>query len=170
MPANKKYLAIFAVAVLALVIVGLTFTFLFNAQPSGQAIGAKSPAAGYIEDSKICLLSANSSYGDYQGNPCFIIAVTVRSDYTPQNPPDNSSHVNTGSAFFILNAKAYDNNNTEIETQRYIPPHGIPSYNQQGLGSGETLTYNIYLTVTQQRNDIDHYDLYFDYLGSYPVP
>ncbi len=166
MPNSKKYLVILTVAVLVLATVGISF-FILNTQPPTEA---KSPDAGYIENSQIYLISANSRYGDYKGSPCFIINVTVRSDYTVENPPDNLSSVNTGAAFFILTANLYDKSNNTIEAQRYIPPHSIPSYNQQNLGSGDTLTYDIYLTVTQQRHDIDHYDLVFDYLGSIPAP
>jgi hypothetical protein len=124
---------------------------------------------GYIDDSRIFLLSSNSSYGSYYGSPCFIIGVTVRNDYTAQQPvPDNTMVNDSGLAWFILTAKLYDKNGTMIDSQSLLPPSSHPNYDQVSLVSGGTFSLNINMATT--RRDVDRYDLDFGYLGALPAP
>lgn len=126
---SKKTLAILLVMVIAIAI-GVVVFFQSTAKPVAN-IGASSaivepPAPSYIGNSSIYLLSANSSYGIYDGTPCFIVDVTVRNDYTSQQPPPNNfTESSSGEAWFILIAKLYDKNGTQINAQEFIPPQGF---------------------------------------------
>jgi len=112
-------------------------------------------------------LIANSSYGYNGFTPCFTVHITVRNDYTPQNPVDNEAHM-TGYAWFILFAQLYDKNGNQIEAWQYMPPNSHPNYNQQGLQSGETTSLTINMATTS--HNVDHYSLVFGWLGSFPAP
>jgi hypothetical protein len=130
----------------------------------------KNLTPGYIDDSKIFLLSSNSSYGYFYGSPCLIIGVTVRNDYTGQQPAPGTVIANSsGLAWFILTAGLYDKNGVVIDSQYLLPPgFHPPNYYQVSLVSGGTLSLNIYMGTA--RRDVDHYDLGFAYIGSLPAP
>jgi hypothetical protein len=163
---SKKDLAVLLVVVI-LAVTLLVMTLLQSAEQSSTNVRPLTP--GYIDNSKIFLLSSNSSYGYYYGSPCFMIGVTVRNDYTAQQPvPDNAFANNSGLAWFILTAKLYDKNGIMIDSQSLLPPDSFPNYNQVSLVSGETLSLNIYMATA--RRDVDHYDLGFGYLGAIPAP
>lgn len=169
---GKKALAILLVIVIAIAI-GVVVFFQLTAKPVASvgtsAAIVEPPAPSYIGNSSIYLLSANSSYGTCDGTPCFIVNVTVRNDYTSQQPPPNNfTESSSGEAWFILIAKLYDKNGAQINAQEFIPPQEHPNYNQVGLNSGETTSLNIYMDTTN--HDVDHYSLVFGYLGSIPAP
>ncbi len=170
---RRRTLGIILVMVMVIaigVVVFLQLTANSTASVGPSVAVVEPPAPSYIGNSSIYLLSANASYGKYYGTLCFIINVTVRNDYTPQQPPPNNpTQENNGYAWFILIAKEYDKNSTQINAQEFIPPDSHPNYNQQGLSSGETLSFNIYMTTTQQ-HDVDHYELEFGWLGAFPAP
>jgi hypothetical protein len=96
------------------------------------------------------------------------VKATIRNDYTPQQPVDNSYNDSHGTAWFIMHANLYDKNGNQIQSQVYIPPNGPPNWNQQNIASNETETLSI-LTVTSNRN-IDHYTLTFGYIGTIAAP
>lgn len=163
---SKKILAILLALVLVIIICVVVFL------PLNEISTAKvePPAPSYIANSRIFLLSANSSYG-YNGlTSCFIIRLTVRNDYTAQNPVDNQTNApNTqGYAWFILYAKLYDKNGNQIDAQVFLPSGAFLNFNQQGLDSGETISLTINMITTS--HDVDHYTLVFEYLGSLPAP
>ncbi len=124
-------------------------------------------APSYIGDTKIFLLSANASYGIYDWTPCFVAHVTIRNDYTPQNPPDDLTANSTGYVNLLLAAYLYDANGNQISAQRFTFGYP-PSYGEIGLESGETTELDVYM-ATSARN-VDHYALVFSWLGSIPTP
>ena len=92
--------------------------------------------------------------------------MTVRNDYTPQQPPDNSTTNNPGHAWFILTAQLYDNKGIQIDAP-FFPPGTHPNYDEVGLDSGEIKSVDIYMATAN--HDIDHYAIIFGWLGSKPV-
>ena len=164
---SKKILAFFFVIII-LSAIGLIAFFQL---PQESTAKVEPAVPSYIDNSKIFLLSATSSYGYIEGNPlspCFIVKATIRNDYTPQQPVDNSYNNSQGTAWFIMYAKLYDKNGNQIQSQSYIPPNGHPNSNQQNIASNETKTLSI-LMVTSNRN-IDHYTLAFGHIGTFPAP
>jgi hypothetical protein len=162
---SKKDLAVLLVVVI-LAVTLLVMNLLQSAEQSSTNVRPLAP--GYIDSTKIFLLSSNSSYGYYYGSPCLIIGVTVRNDYTAQQPvPDHIAN-NSGLAWFGLTAKLYDKNGAIIDSQSLRPPDSFPTYWQVSLASGETLSLNIYMATT--RRDVDHYDLDVGYLSDIPAP
>ncbi len=126
------------------------------------------PAApGYIGNSSIYLISAKPYYGTYQRTTVFMINVTVRSDYTLQQPPPNTYPPEVNVTYFILYAKLYDIKGAQINSTLYTPS-GPPSlYWQVFLNDGQTTSLTIYMATNNR--DVDHYTLTFGYLGGIPV-
>ena len=78
-----------------------------NAVPSANA---RLDNTGYLDGSRLFLVSAKATYGMHNGQACFIINATVRNDYTEQQPPpmDNFPSNSSGIAYFGLTAKLFD--------------------------------------------------------------
>jgi hypothetical protein len=162
---TRLSLRIFLV-LLALVIVVVA---LWVVSPKQSPTSVKSLTSGYIDSSRIFLLSSNSSYGYYYGSPCLIIGVTVRNDYSAQHPvPDSSFANNSGLAWLGLSARLYDKDGNVIDSESLRPPNSFPNYNQVSLISGGTLSLNLHMGTA--RRDIDHYDVYLGYLSPFPAP
>lgn len=166
---NMKLSEKILLVLLVIVIIAVTLLVMTSLQSAEQSsTNVKPLTPGYIDNSKIFLLSSNSSYGYYYGSPCLIIGVTVRNDYTAQQPvPDHIAN-NSGLAWFGLTAELYDKNGAIIDSQSLRPPDSFPNYWQVSLASGETLSLNLYMATT--RRDVDHYDLDVGYLGALPAP
>jgi hypothetical protein len=121
------------------------------------------------------LVSANSSFSQYDGpevtnpgftevhagDPCFKITVTLRNDYTIENPVLDSKYSNnTEYATFMVSAYLYDKNNNSISAPDVTDQHWMPIWiPQHGLSYGKTSTYDIVLL--NSRRDIDHYEIRF---------
>jgi len=164
---TKKTLAV----LLAIVLVTTVGLIIFFQLPQESNARIEPAGPSYIANSKIFLLSATSSYGYIGGNPlspCFTVHVTIRNDYTSQQPVDSLYNDSQGRAWFIMYAKLYDKNGNQIQSQSYIPPNGHPNSNQQNMASNETETLTL-LMVTSNRN-IDHYTLAFGWIGTIPAP
>jgi hypothetical protein len=141
-------------------------------------------------ETRIFLDSAIPSYGKYPfhnatgypgkpdihaGDTCFIVNVTVRNDYSSQNPLPSGGFGDIGSngtAFVALTAKLNDGNGNVISATNVTPqyPNIPPELNapEMSLESNETYSFNMYL-VTKNQN-IDHFSIEVLYLGSVPAP
>jgi hypothetical protein len=129
---------------------------------------AKLNDAGYLDSSKLFLISAYSYYGKYDGQECFIIEATVRNDYTAQQPPpmDNYPGNSSGIAYFGLTAKLYVKNTTiQSEDLDQGAPLGVP---QIGLGSGDT--YVVEIDMATSNHNIDNYTINLVGLAGYSIP
>lgn len=153
-------------------------------QPTEESTADVKPvSSGYVEG-KIYLVSANARYGTYQGpsghpmgvpvvnegDPCFIINVTVRNDYnTQQRPPNSAGFNDTGHTYICLTAQLYDKSGTQIEaldvTEPYVLPFNRP---QHSLEYGQTASFDIVLATP--RHDVDRYELQMLYIGAIPAP
>ena len=115
---NKLLVAI--LAILTVIIIGVV---VFSSLNGTSTARIEPPAPSYAGESKIFVLSADSRYG-YEGfTHCFIVNLTVRNDYTPQNPVDNERD-SRGAVNFILYARLYDRNGNQIPAQVFNP--GLP--------------------------------------------
>ncbi len=160
---SKKILVV-SLFLILIIVVSLVVVFFQN-EKSTARIEPQAPS--YIDSSKIFLLSANSSYS-YNGlTRCFVVHLSVRNDYTLQNPVDNETGTQ-GYTWFILYTKLYDKNGNQISAQPFIPSGQHPNYNQQSLSVGETASLDVLMATTS--HDIDHYTLTFGWLGSFPAP
>ncbi|MGA2385503.1 MAG: hypothetical protein ABSG33_03105 [Candidatus Bathyarchaeia archaeon] len=128
------------------------------------------PAApGYIGNSSIYLISAKPYYGTYRGTAVFMINVTVRSDYTLQQPPPNiiQPQFNGSRVFFILYADLYDKNGARINSNLYYPAGEPFGYWMVELNDGQTTSLAIYMATSSR--DVDRYSLIFRYLEGIPA-
>ncbi len=138
-------------------------------------------------DSQIFLVSATPTYGSYpgpsvsqmgsmpgvqKGDPCFIMDVTIRSDYTVENPLPNqdlSGNHNSTEATIFLTAQIFNAQGLITATDVTPPYPGIPFGGAHiSLNGGENATVTIYLATNHQ--DIDHFEIVPEYIGAIPPP
>ncbi len=140
-------------------------------------------------ESRIFLISATPNYGTYpypdveglpgkinihMGDPCFILNVTIRNDYTAQNPLPYGGFGDwsaQGTAFVALTAKLYDSEGKVIETTNVTPQY--PSGSQfdapeMRLESGTTYSFNMYLAIASR--NVNQFSVELQYLSSVPAP
>lgn len=130
-------------------------------------------------ETKIFLLDSSSRYGSYsesfhtmysgevnKGDPCVIVSLTIRNDYTEYKP----------SGYFVsLTAGLYDKDGKVIGG--IIQPPSllgsmIGGFAEFNLQNGETATVNIFFTYdkTVDTKNIDHYDIYVMNIQDAPTP
>ena len=127
------------------------------------------PAApSYIGNSSIYLISAKPYYGTYRGTAVFMINVTVRNDYSLQQPPPIifPPSFNGSRVFFILYADLYDKNGARINSNLYFPAGEPFTYWMVDLNDGQTTSLAIYMATSSR--DVDHYSLILEYLEGIP--
>ena len=157
-------------------------------------VGPMQPVAGYYlpyrgNTSRIFVVSANVTSGFYpyptrtalgsqpgsppvveNGEPCVIINVTIRNDYSAQYPPPNPQLDSTtpGFAWVFLTAKIFNGNNeinaTDL-TQVGLPPDSLSF---ASLNSGETKTVSIYLATTS-KSEITSFQIVPAWIGGFPL-
>jgi hypothetical protein len=134
------------------------------------AADAKLNYTGYLNGTKLFLVSAKATYGVHNGRACFIINATVRNDYTAQQPPpmDNFQGNSSGAAYFGLTAKLYDKTaviaSSDVTSSGSVPL-GVPEIS---LDSGQTCMVEIDM-ATSSRN-VDHYSISLVDVAGYPIP
>ena len=190
---NWYLLATIIVIVLVIsVVIILVFRFSLQSTTSNPIIPqiTPNPVPYYLENPKysgqtnrgnssILLISANASYGRYpyasfsqlwdrpgaqKGDPCLIINITLRNDYTVSNPVPGQSLGGQSSttAFLYLTAQIF-NQRGLIKANDVTPPYEygnppIPVNNPPipfpgafiGLDSGEIGTTTIYIATSHQ--------------------
>lgn len=133
------------------------------------------------------MVAGNISYGTYpfqtrfsfggpssppvvkEGEPCVIINVTVRNDYTAESPPPNPYPGDQAVAYVFLTAQLFHGgsevNATDL-THVGAPPS---SYSFVSLNGGEEETVSIYLATTSKDN-ITAFQITPVYIGGIPPP
>ena len=167
---SKKFFQVLSILLVFLLIASTAIALVeFNqVQQLQNGPTAKLNDAGYLDSSKLFLISAYSYYGKYDGQECFIIEATVRNDYTAQQPPpmDNYPGNSSGIAYFGLTAKLYVKNTTiQSEDLDQGAPLGVP---QIGLGSGDT--YVVEIDMATSNHNIDNYTINLVGLAGYSIP
>ena len=193
---KKKSRTVLTLAVIALIIVLAVLTFIILYFPLKQVstpriLNIEPFAPQYLpydgNASRIFVVLATPSYGSYpgpavpqrdgtpgiqKGASCFIINVTVRNDYSPENPlPDhNIFNFSNPSASAFLTAQIF-NNQGQISATDVTPPYPpipYPGAFVFNLESGNSTTVTIYLATNHQ--DIDRFEIILEYVGSVPPP
>jgi len=169
---SKKFFQVVSVLLVFLLIASTAIALVeFNqVQQLQDGPVAKLNDAGYLDSSKLFLISAYSYYGKYNGQECFIVEATVRNDYTATQPPpmDNFAGNSSGTAYFGLTAKLYVNN-TPIQTEDVTSPGSSPlGVTQIGLGSGDT--YVVEIDMATSNRNVDNYTINLVGLAGYPIP
>ena len=120
---------------------------------------------------KVLLLDSKLKYGVYdrdwyfslcgpvkKGEPCVIITVTIRNDYTEEWP---------NGYFISLTAYLYNKEGKRVGT--VMTPNNMHcGYAETSLNNGETGSLDIY--VYYNRQDIDHYELYVNNIQDLATP
>ncbi len=188
---KHQKLIVLAVGLIVLVVSIFVFlSFLLSSVSTPTVANVEPVVPHYLSyngnESKIFLVSATSTYGSYpgpsvpqmgsmpgvqKGDPCFIINVTVRNDYSAENPlPDQSIfNMNNPDANVYLTAEIF-NTQGQINATDVTPPYpGVPfSGAYTSLASGENATVTIYMASSHR--DIDHFEIILEYVGSVPAP
>ena len=144
----------------------------------------------YLGNSRIFVVSANASYGTYpyptvtsmphpspsviakNGESCVIINVTLRNDYSTQDPPPNKPAFHNASTVYVaLTAKIFEGEN-QIDSRDITNAADIGSvFVNRAFTSfsyGETDTVTIYLATDNAA--VTSFQLVPYYVGSFPPP
>jgi hypothetical protein len=105
-----------------------------------------------------------------KGTPLFVITLTLRNDYTSDNPApplhnqDQTSPAD-GTAYLYLTTKLYDKGHQLNATNVSVSDFSLPTVPGTGLvlSSGETASAKIYMSTTQ--TNIDKYEVNLYFLG-----
>ncbi len=186
--------------VILVVVFAVSLTFLwvtkltFDGDISSSDIRPVAPQyiQSYGTETRIFLISAIPSYGEYpfesepvypghssseihKGDQCFIINVTVRNDYSSNDPLPSSMSVgfpNSTTAEVSLNALLYDGDNRTINTTNVTPPFPrVPAEINApifSLESGETLSFEMYFTIAKR--NVAAFTIVSLYVGAMPPP
>ncbi len=182
----KKAIAVVLSVVLFVIVILSGAYYLANqAETSYNSIPSQSNF--YLGDSKIFVVSANASYGSYpgptvtplpfsnssfgtatHGEPCVIINVTLRNDYSSQNPAPNPRFDGDNSTvvFVALSAKLFSGesqiNATDITNALPIASAGT-NHAFTSLNYGESTSVSIYLATSNK--NITSFELVLFYVG-----
>ena len=144
---------------------------LAKSPSSGISVAdAKLDYTGYLNGTKLFLVSAKATYGVHNGQACFIINATVRNDYTAQQPPpmDNFPGNSSVAAYFGLTAKLYDKTgliaSSDVTSSGSVPL-GVPEIS---LDSGQTCTVEIDMATSSR--SVNHYSISLVDIAGYPIP
>lgn len=112
--------------------------------------------------------SNNGTIAVENGEPCLVITVTLRNDYSTQNPPPNQFTGNPTMAQVVLTAEIFDGttqiNSTDLS--RVAVPGTGGSY--IFLNGDETGTVTIYLATTSQ-DEVTGFQIIPLYIGGIPL-
>jgi hypothetical protein len=187
---KKGKIIILAVIIAILVILLSAFWIIPQIHPASIsapiASNATSPSGYYLpyegNNSKIFLVSANASYGNYpyptvtlfngsvvkNGEPCFIINVTIRNDYSIQDPPPYSQSNNPTLAYVFLTAQIFNGKN-QINAMDITPPVNMANGGAYApLSSGENATLTMYLSTNNR--DITSFQIVARFILGLPPP
>jgi hypothetical protein len=191
----RQRIVLLSAAVIALVALTLVLWVSDIFSPSIPVSDIDPVNAHYLNGNNgtggIFLISATPSYGTYpygdtegygekpdvhRGDPCFIVNVIVRNDYSPQNPlrlEGFGDWAAKGQAFVALSAKLYDINGNRIEATNVTPPYPNPNGPQFDapvmlLDTGEVVSVSLYFETA--RHDVKAFTVYIASLSSVPPP
>ena len=130
------------------------------------------------------MVAANSTYGSYpyptatspsqgaqlaqNGEPCVIVNVTIRDDYSTQYPAPNPAppQNDPSFAYVFLTAHLFSGEN-QINATDITPPVGFANGGAYApLNGGENATLTMYLATSN--NDITSFQIVARYIGGEP--
>ncbi|HMK95112.1 MAG TPA: hypothetical protein VK536_06885 [Candidatus Limnocylindrales bacterium] len=104
-----------------------------------------------------------------KGEPCVIINVTVRNDYSAQNPtPQFPNSPNPAWAWVYLTAKIFSGNDEVNSTDLTNVGQPPDSLSYASLNGGGTATISIYLATTSKR-EITSFQIVPVWIGGIPL-
>jgi len=176
----KRLVLLVALAVVLVSILGLHYLFA-----SSNTSNIEGPSSGYLtyplgeEETMIFLVSTdNPRYGFYnwsytgygygaeinEGDPCFIITVTVRNDYT-KDPiwTDEDSPSGMYNNHVKLTAHLYNQQGRVDAVDVTYPINSLHGGHVFKIEPEETHSVTLYLATDCK--DIDRYEIYVTYIG-----
>lgn len=187
---KKAKFIILASVIVVLVILLSAFWIIPQIYPASKQTQPSKPiqsVSGYYltyegNISRIFVVSANASYGKYpystqttlngsvvkHGEPCVIINVTVRNDYSTQYPPPNPNPYNSTVAWVYLTAQLFSGEKQISATDLLL--FGMPPSAGAfvSLNSGENGTLTIFLAT--KNTDITSFQIVTRYITGLPLP
>jgi hypothetical protein len=179
----KKRLAITLLVLVIVVVAGFT-VYLSGTltTPGGSSVIPRylvyndKTSKIYLIDSFTSYSNANETYitpnGQIveKGAPLFVITMTLRNDYTSDNPAppltnqDQTSPAD-GTAYLYLTAQLYDKEGQLNATNVSVSDFSLTAASGTGLvlSSGQTATVNIYMATSQ--TNINKYEVNLYFLG-----
>jgi hypothetical protein len=179
----KKNLVIILLVLIIIVVTGFTIYLSGTLTKPGDS----SVIPGYLvyneKTSKIYIIDSFTSYSNAnetyttadgqiveKGTPLFVITMTLRNDYTSDNPaPPLQNQDQTsppdGTAYLYLTAQLYDKDGELNATNVSVSDFSLTSASGTGLvlSSGQTASVNIYLATSQ--TNINKYEVNLNFLG-----
>jgi hypothetical protein len=185
----RKDRSLIFVAVIAVAVI-LFSAFLIDLQMQPASTPATKPiqsASNYYlpyngSVSRIFVVSSDGSYGNYpyptvtlfngsvvrKGEPCVIINVTIRNDYTIKYPPPSPQSNNSTVAYVFLTAQIFNGKN-QIDAMDVTPPLNLANGGAYAsLSTGENSTLTIYLAT--KNTDITSFQIVTRFIGGFPPP
>jgi hypothetical protein len=178
-----------ATVIVFVVLVIIAFGYYFANQSQVVPSPIPSQTNFYLPDSRIFVVSANASYGSYpfptvtnqpysspvviarQGEPCVIINLTLRNDYSAQTPAVNHWTNSSPTVYVSLTAKVFNGNNS-ISSKDITNALGIASAATNSAFTsfdyGENTTVTIYLATNSK--DVTSFQLVPRYIGELQPP
>ena len=156
-----------------------------SSSPVETSSNATAQTGYYLSNSRIFVVSSNSNYGYYpfatvtnpngdgeilaeNGEPCFIIDVTIRSDFSTQYPPPNPNSDDPSFVFVYLTAQIFSGKN-QINATDITPQVGFVNGGAYApLKSGGSATLTIYLATNN--TDITSYQIDSRFISGIAVP
>ena len=182
----KKPILVVAVAVILVLVIGLYFWNLMFSPSNSSTI--EGPSSGYLtyypefkggNETMIFLVSTdNPRYGFYnwndtkwyggevhEGDPCFIVNITVRNDYI--DPIIADSPLNgTFYKYISLTTYLYDEQGRVDAVDVTYPINRIWGGHWFSVNPGETHSLEVYLAT--ESKDIERYEIYVNYIEPFP--
>jgi hypothetical protein len=181
---TRTFIAATVVVFLVLIIIAFGYYFTNQSQVVPKPIPSQSNF--YLGDSRIFVVSAYASYGNYPfptvtsgpgespiaevGEPCVIINVTLRNDYSYQNPAPGFLN-GSGYVYVALTANLF-NNETKISSRDITNAFSLDSvFTNRAfteLNYGETTEVKDYIATNS--HDVTSFQLLPYYIGKMPPP
>ena len=175
----KRLVLLVALAVVVVSVLGLHYLFA-----SSNTSDIECPSSGYLtyplgeEETMIFLVSTdNPRYGSYswsdcewfggevhKGDPCFIVTVTVRNDYTTDSIwTDEDSPPGLYNNHVKLTAHLYNQQGRVATVDVTYPINSLHGGHVFKIEPEETHSVNLYLATDCK--DIERYEIYVTYIG-----
>jgi len=179
----KKRLAITLLILVIVVVAGFTLYLSGTLTKPGDSSAIPRYLSFNDKTSKIYLINSFTSYSNAnetyaspdgqiveKGTPLFVITLTLRNDYTSENPApplqnqDQTSPAD-GTAYLYLTAKLTDKDGQLNTTNVSVSDFSLTATSGTGivLSSGQTASVNIYMATSQ--TNINRYEINLYFLG-----
>ena len=179
----KKRLAITLLVLVTVVVAGFTVYLSETLSKPGDSSAIPRYLTYIDKTSKIYLIDSFTSYSNAnetyatadgqiveKGTPLFIITMTLRNDYTSDNPApplqnQDQTTPTDGTAYLYLTAKLYDKDGQLNATNVSVSDFSLTATSGTGLvlSSGQTASINIYMATSQ--TNINRYEVNLYFLG-----